>query len=129
MGSALALAGCLRSGSGDSVDYDEWLDGSNGYESVVDRTGTDETTVQVGTEGGLAFTPAAIEIDPGTTVVWEWTGKGGGHNVVARDGTFESQLYSDAGETFSYTFEESGEFPYYCEPHRPSGMQGGVAVR
>lgn len=128
-GSLVALAGCLSSGSGDDASFDDWLEGANGYDGMADRTGTDETTVQVGAGGGLAFAPAAIEVDVGTTVVWEWTGRGSSHNVVERDGAFESEYYGAEGETFSHTFEEAGEFAYFCTPHRGQGMRGGVAVR
>lgn len=106
--------------------------GANGYEgSVEDMTGQDEVTVDVGGgSGGLAFVPAAIEISPGTTVVWEWTGEGGAHNVVAEDETFDSgSAESGSDITYEYTFEEGGqEYNYYCTPHQAAGMVGGIRV-
>jgi halocyanin-like protein len=60
--------------------------------------------------------PAAVRVDPGTTVVWEWTGNGGGHNVVAENGAFESETTSEAGHTFEYTLEESVIVKYACTP-------------
>ncbi|PSP91806.1 halocyanin domain-containing protein, partial [Halobacteriales archaeon QS_4_66_20] len=58
----------------------------------------------------------------------EWTGEGGGHNVVDEDGKFESEIVSEGGHTFEYTFEESGTTRYYCAPHKASGMKGAVVV-
>ena len=112
----------------------EWLSDVENYEgTVTDRTGQSEVTVQTGAEGNggnLAFEPAAIRIDTGTTVVWEWTGKGGSHNVAAESGgDFESDLVSDAGHTFEQTFESTGVITYFCSPHRGVGMKGAVIVQ
>ncbi|WP_368280055.1 halocyanin domain-containing protein [Halomarina oriensis] len=129
-GSLAVGTGCLNDGSGGSggEGYGDWFDDVDNHDGAVDRTGQSETSVAVGAEDGLAFAPAAIEVDPGTTVVWEWTGRGGGHNVVERDDAFSSPLLQAEGETWSYTFEEVGVFPYFCDPHRTLGMKGGVDV-
>lgn len=109
-------------------DYDGWLEGANNYDETVDWTGRDAVTVAVGYES-LAFDPAAIAISPGTTVTWEWTGEGGDHNVVSEgDGPLESELVNDEGHTYEYTFEESGTYPYQCDPHSTAGMKGAVYV-
>jgi halocyanin-like protein len=88
-------------------------------------------TVEVGVDNGgqpYGFGPPAVRIDPGATVVWEWTGKGGSHNVVAEDGSFESDLASEAGYTFSHTFESKGVYKYVCTPHQSLGMKGAIVV-
>jgi len=95
---------------------------------LQDRTGQDEIVVAVGAGNGFAFDPAAIRVDAGTTVVWEWTGRGGGHNVVAVDGAFESALTAEAGHTFTHGFEASGTYEYVCTPHQTQGMRGVVHV-
>jgi len=123
----------LAAGSGTAAaQYGGYLDDVDNYEGTVDYTGRDEVTVSVGAVNGLRFAPAAILIDPGTTVVWEWTGEGGAHNVVAQDETFDSgETVSEAGTTFEYTFEDAGDgdaFNYYCTPHEAAGMKGAVAV-
>ena len=128
------LAGCLTGGSGSQTEDDsaleEWLGGLQDYDGPVDRTGESEVAVTVGAgSDGLAFDPLAVTVDIGTTVVWEWTGRGGRHNVVDRDGAFTSEYHDDEGATFEYTFEETGTFAYYCEPHQALGMKGGVRVR
>ena len=128
-----AVATGLAAGSGTAAaQYGGYLDDVDNYEGTVDYTGRDEVTVSVGAVNGLRFDPAAILIDSGTTVVWEWTGEGGAHNVVAEDETFDSgETVSEAGTTFEYTFENAGDgdtFNYYCTPHRAAGMKGAVAV-
>ncbi|MGQ5517813.1 plastocyanin/azurin family copper-binding protein [Halococcus saccharolyticus] len=88
------------------------------------------TTVQVGTGSGTSFGPEEVTIAPGGTVVWEWTGEGGAHNVVAEDESFNSGSPEEgSGITFQHTFQETGEFPYYCAPHEAVGMVGTVIVQ
>jgi halocyanin-like protein len=128
-----AAATGLAAGSGTAAaQYDGYLDDVDNYDGTVDYTGQDEVTVSVGAINGLRFDPAAILVDPGTTVVWEWTGEGGAHNVVAQDETFDSgETVSEAGTTFEYTFEDAADgdtFNYYCTPHEAAGMKGAVAV-
>ncbi|GAA0510145.1 halocyanin domain-containing protein [Halorubrum aquaticum] len=110
-------------------NYDGWFEGVSSYEATVDRTGADEVTVEVGAVDGLSFAPAAVAVAPGTTVVWEWTGEGGDHNVSHSDGAFESETVGEAGHTFEYTFEESGVHTYVCTPHEAVGMKGAVYVQ
>ncbi|WP_136589114.1 halocyanin domain-containing protein [Salinigranum halophilum] len=116
-------------GSGGSTDYADWLADAPNYDgSAVDRTGQDSVTVTVGAGNGLLFDPVAVEVSPGTTVVWEWTGRGGQHNVVEADGAFESELASAQGTTYERTFDEPGAVRYYCLPHQAVGMKGVVDV-
>lgn len=130
-GSAAALGAVGRaSAQEERPDFGGWLDGVDG--GFLDARGQDTVTVLVGAEGNtgsFAFDPAGLWIDPGTTVTWEWTGAGGGHNVSAESGgEFGTDIVSEAGFTFSYTFEESGVTTYQCDPHATLGMKGAVAV-
>jgi halocyanin-like protein len=110
-------------------DYGGWFDDVSNYEGTVDMTGESEVTVMNGTgDIGQQFDPPAIAVDAGTTVVWEWTGQGGSHNVVGENADFESELTSEEGFTFEQTFEESGVTKYFCRPHRAGGMKGAVYV-
>jgi halocyanin-like protein len=131
---AAAGPGVAAAQEGSGVDFDGWFEDVSNFDGVVDRRGQSEVTVEVGAQGNggaFAFGPAAIRVDPGTTVIWEWTGEGGGHNVVAEEGTdyaYESDLVSEAGFTFEHTFEQEGISKYYCTPHRSLGMKGAVVV-
>ena len=129
VGSAVGSGAVGTAAAQEQPDFGGWLSESDG--GFTDARGQSEVTVQVGAEGNggaFAFSPAGLWVDTGTTVVWEWTGAGGQHNVVARDGAFESEYYQAAGTTFEHTFAATGVFPYYCEPHREFGMKGGVRV-
>ena len=141
-----ALAGCSGGGSNevDAVDgpavedvpteIDEYLADARLYDgTIVDATGRDEITVAVGAgDAGLAFSPAAVRVDTGTNVVWEWTGSGGTHNVASVDGSdaaFDSGgAVTGAGTTFERTFDAPGVQLYHCTPHQSSGMLAAVEV-
>jgi halocyanin-like protein len=117
----------------DDKAFDDWFDDVDTYNgTTVDARDQDEVTVTVGAEGNggaFAFDPPALRVDPGTTVVWQWSGDGGAHNVVAEDGTFESgPPAAEAGATFEHTFEEAGVYKYISAPHRGLGMKGAVVV-
>ena len=113
--------------------YGGWLSGVSNYDGTVDYTGREEATVSVGAgENGLLFDPPAVLVDPGTTVVWEWTGASGAHGVAHEpsDGepAFESEVVEDADHTFSHEFQDRATFRYYCPSHRGADMKGVVAV-
>ncbi|MFC7077637.1 halocyanin domain-containing protein [Haloarcula halophila] len=111
----------------------EWLTDANGYDGERRRYGIrSRPRVDVGhpTDDGLAFSPPVIEVPPMTTVIWDWTGHGGQHNVVALDGTFDSgRTNAQDGTCYTYLFEETGSYAYVSEPHREDGMKGAVLVR
>ncbi|MEZ3117751.1 halocyanin domain-containing protein [Halobaculum sp. MBLA0147] len=130
-GAALLGSAVPAASAQSGTDFGGWFDGVSNFDGVVDRTGQSEVTVEVGVQNGdgaYGFGPAAVRVSPGTTVVWEWTGKGGSHNVVADGGGFESELVGEEGHTFSQTFESAGTYKYYCTPHQALGMKGAVVV-
>ncbi|WP_280587362.1 halocyanin domain-containing protein [Halorubrum sp. Boch-26] len=94
----------------------------------VDRTGEETVAVAVGADGGFSFAPAAVRIDVGTTVVWEWTGAGGSHNVVDRDGAFDSGLAAAEGYAFEREFATAETYEYVCTPHQTRNMEGTIEV-
>ncbi|KKF39164.1 halocyanin domain protein [Halorubrum saccharovorum] len=94
----------------------------------ADRTGEERVTVAVGADAGFVFAPANLVVDAGATVVWEWTGAGGAHNVVEKSGVFESELTGEEGHTFEHAFAEAGVFEYVCTPHQTRGMEGRIEV-
>jgi len=91
--------------------------------------------VIVGPGGSLVFEPAELYVSPGTTVNFVW--ESDNHNIVVEsqpeaaswEGTEggAADLYND-GYEYSYTFEELGEYQYYCAPHQTSGMVGTITV-
>lgn len=101
--------------------------------TIVDKTGTNEVVVKVGAQGNggnFAFAPPALKISTGTTITWEWTGKGNLHNVVSADSSdfeFRSGEPKKTG-TYKNTFDSAGVGLYFCSPHRSFGMKGGFIV-
>ena len=115
----------------EEFDYGGWLEDANNYDGTVNATGEDEVVVEVGAgDDGLAFAPSAVHVDVGTTVVFEWTGAGGTHNVTERESgeRYESDLAGEAGTRFPLTFESDGISTYVCTPHASVGMKGAVVV-
>ncbi|WP_201289199.1 halocyanin domain-containing protein [Halovenus carboxidivorans] len=108
---------------------------ANLYEGqAADETGSSEVSISVGAgDNGLAFEPAAVLVDAGTTITWEWTGNGGAHNVVSAEDSateFRSGSAQSGGDiTFSQTFDSAGNQLYYCSPHQAVGMYGAVIVQ
>jgi len=63
----------------------------------------------------FAFSPSTLTIKKGDSV--KWTNKDSvRHTATSDDGVFDSPLLSD-GESFTFTFNEAGEFLYHCRPH------------
>ncbi len=114
---------------------DDYLSNTSNYDgNVLDYTGESNPTVEVGVSGNggnYAFGPAALAVSTGTTITWEWTGRGQQHNVVEEQGGYgyESQRAGQEGTTYEYTFEEPGLSLYVCTPHSGLGMNGAVVVR
>src|SRR5713226_1488055 len=63
----------------------------------------------------FSFSPAALTIPAGTTVVWT-NHDDIPHNVMERGQKFKSKAL-DTDDTFSYTFAEAGTYEYFCGLH------------
>jgi len=80
---------------------------------------------------GITFVPATLEIAVGDKVIWT-NPTTGVHTVTSgtactSNGTFDSGFLFST-DTFSYTFETSGDVPYFCIPHCGLGMTGEIKV-
>ena len=95
--------------------------------SVSIPTGTSVTGCEDNNE---CYIPADVSVDVGGEVTWS-NDDTAAHTVTSGtvedgpDGTFDSSLFV-AGNTFSHTFEEEGEYPYFCIVH--PWMAGSVSV-
>ena len=97
--------------------------------SVQQTTATsiaDNSTVVkiVANSGSNSFNPNPVEVKVGETVTWI-NDDSGRHTVTSKDGVFNSELMG-RGQSFSYTFDKAGEYPYSCSPH--PNMVGTVVV-
>lgn len=109
--------------------------------AVMPSAFADHATVEVSIPPGASspgcettnecFVPSEVTVDVGGEVIWS-NDDTAGHTVTSGtldagpDGTFDSSLFM-AGKTFSYKFEEAGEFPYFCVVH--PWMTGSVIVQ
>jgi len=95
--------------------------------------------VKLGSDsGGLVFEPATVTINKGESVTWK-NNAGFPHNIMfdedeipagANADKLSNEDYLNApGETVTRTFDVSGSYSYYCEPHQGAGMQGKVIVK
>jgi plastocyanin len=71
-----------------------------------------------------SFSPNPVEVKVGETVIWI-NDDSGRHTVTSKDGIFDSGMLGK-GQSFSFTFDKAGEYPYYCWPHL--NMVGKVVV-
>ena len=74
---------------------------------------------------GFAYNPATITVSSGTTVTWTQQDSAV-HTVTSVSGNILDSKNLVKGQTFSYTFDETGTFKYFCSNH-PS-MKGEVIV-
>ena len=72
----------------------------------------------------FAFTPNVITVKPGTIVTFE-NHDDIPHSVVDMAGKFHSKAL-DTNDRFQVTFDQPGEYNYYCGLH--SHMRGKVIV-
>ncbi|MFB6143402.1 MAG: halocyanin domain-containing protein [Halorientalis sp.] len=116
---------------------DSWLESVERFEGrLSDRRGQESIEVTVGApgnDGNFAFRPVAPLVSPGTEVVFRWSGRGGGHNVVWQtlpEGASlpDSNVSAAYNHTFSVSLDEPGVYLYSCGYHGPSGGRGAIVV-
>ena len=66
-------------------------------------------------ENPADYSVNVLTVEVGTTVTWT-NDDAILHTVTATDGAFDSGFFGE-GERWSYTFDEPGEYEYYCVPH------------
>lgn len=94
-------------GSGESISI---LPGSFGAQDM------DSPDEFADTENPGDYSINVLTIEAGTTVTWTNDDPGMMHTVTSADGVFDSGFLAE-GDTWSFTFDEPGEFEYFCSPH------------
>lgn len=109
----------------ESVDVTAGATANVSFELVED----DASEVVEIVASGTSFSDADLTISPGTTVRWI-NGDGVDHTVTP-DGHSEwsSAALGSQGAIFEHTFDNTGDFPYYCIPHQAQGMTGIIRVQ
>ncbi len=112
-------------------------DPATGENVTDDPVQATEVVIPVGAfdpaNAGQAYLPLNLTVTVGTTVRWvnndsiaHTVTSGDSDGAVGNaDGIFDSGFLNE-GDSFVYTFEEPGEFPYFCIPH--PWMKGSVTV-
>ncbi len=90
----------------------------------------DEAALPSCVDNGSCFLPSEVTIGVGETISWVNDSVTihtitSGNPADGFDGIFDSEIVM-AGDTFSHTFTESGQFNYYCQIH--TWLQGIVTV-
>ncbi len=75
----------------------------------------------------LAFFPSAVTINVGDQVTWTWAGTV--HHTSTDPGIWDSGPLTGSPNTFSFTFNTAGTYPYFCSFHVNFGMTGSVTVQ
>ncbi len=98
------------------------------------------TTHIVKMTGDYEFVPSELTIKQGDSVKWLMVttkahevasgtvieGPDGREGVP--DGLWKSETFRTTDESFTYTFNSTGTFPYYCNAHLDQGMIGTITV-
>ena len=90
--------------------------------SPANASATDEVEIE-----DFAFQPSAITVKKGTTVTW--TNKDNvQHSIVpdTQSNAFDGSELLTKDESYSFTFNTPGTYPYHCGPH--PNMKGTVVV-
>jgi len=99
---------------------------SNNSNPIAPQSSTNQVVMQ-----NSSFVPSSNTITAGTKVTW--TNKDSyAHTVTSGTPSHPTGLFDsgniNAGGTFSYTFDSTGTYQYYCKIH-PDIMQGTVTVK
>jgi len=109
----MILAGCVQTEAAEEVPEQEV--------ELADET--TETGVEFVAIENFAFEPAVLTIQMGTTVTW--TNEDSALHTATAEGIFDSGTLSK-GESWSYSFEDSGTYDYICTYH--PYMEGTIIV-
>ncbi|WP_323674895.1 plastocyanin/azurin family copper-binding protein [Halorubellus sp. PRR65] len=122
-----AVTGAAATGAAGTAAAQEGTEGGGGGGATEE--------VVVGPGGSLVYEPADLEIAVGTTVNFVWDSDN--HNIVVDsqpeganwEGTEgpASKTYN-SGHEYSHTFDTTGEYDYYCQPHVGAGMEASITV-
>ncbi|HEX7476015.1 MAG TPA: cupredoxin family copper-binding protein [Dehalococcoidales bacterium] len=67
------------------------------------------------TISGFAFSPPTLTVSKGTTVTW--TNNDSTTHTVTSDSSVWDSGNVIVGKTYSFTFNQTGTFPYHCNIH------------
>ena len=90
-------------------------------------TGTKKAVVAI---RGCTFFPDTLRVTAGTTITWvncDDLAGADAHTTTSNSGVWSSGLFRE-GETYTApVFNQTGSFPYHCQPH--VNMRGTIIVQ
>jgi len=91
--------------------------------------GEEHTVTVDGFGSNIRFVPETLTINEGDSVLFLWSGQLLPHNAIEMDDLFNSgDAMRDVDYTFTFDYNQSGVYEFYCEPHRNLGMLGEITV-
>ena len=87
------------------------------------------TEVVMGSNMNLVFEPSELTISAGDTITFVNDALPP-HNVIVEDHpelTHDGLAFA-SGESFEITFPDSGDYNFWCDPHKGAGMTGVIHV-
>lgn len=107
-----------------NVDYIGGQGFSNSRQDIAPITGNGTIVRIVDDAGSNSYSPNPVEVKVGETLTWI-NDNSNLHTATSNDGVFNSDVLFE-GQSFSYTFDKEGEYPYFCDIH--PAMVGMVVV-
>lgn len=101
---------------------------TNQTQTTEDKTNTKSADINAVAIENFSYLPANLTVKKGTTVTWTQMDSIE-HNVVSDNDSPKKGLNGpllSKGETYSFTFNEPGEYKYHCQRH--PNMTGTVTV-
>ena len=96
---------------------------------LLQDEGEEHTVTVDGFGSNIRFVPETLTINEGDSVRFLWSGQLLPHNAIEMDDLFNSgDAMRDVDYTFTFDYNQSGVYEFYCEPHRNLGMLGEITV-
>ena len=136
IGGAIIAVQVLENNTNIRKEIRQWLAGGGSEQDSQERTSSSSSSLTiteegkvvsiVGNSGSNSYNPNPIEIKVGDTVTWI-NNDSSPHTVTSssKDINFDSDVLR-RDETFSFTFDRKGEYPYFCTLH--PNMVGTIVV-
>ena len=96
---------------------------------LLQDEGEEHTVTVDGFGSNIRFVPETLTINEGDSVRFLWSGQILPHNAIEVNEVFNSgDAMRNVDYTYNFTYNQSGVYEFYCEPHRDLGMLGEITV-
>lgn len=106
----------------------------NGEEQTDEET-SDVREVEIRGGPGTTYNVEELQVEQGETVQFTYVHEGGQHDLVIErnnERVAGTEVLTQSGdqESFTYTFEEDGDYEFFCSvgSHRAQGMEGTISL-